>query len=221
LVCIPKINMKILLVYLKEDEKLKACLNSLKKYSPELEVIKIKADNTTKIAEEIYNKKVDEINDDIMIWHPDMLATKDWYEKLKEFKLYDITGVKLIYPNGMINHFGGWIRHDGMGIHPHQYCKDIGFDNPIECPYVTGPGMIIKKEVFKKIKWDTQFTYFVDVDFCFQAREKGFSVGVIPVKLIHSEGEDGFKKRSIEKTQELQFESWKRFISKWMYILSN
>lgn len=215
--------MKILLVYLDEDEKLKKCLESLKKYSPEIPVVKIKADRRkTKTCEQVYMSYFEEngVDDDYMFWHPDMQATEGWYKKLKEFSLFDITGVKLVYPDGRIQFYGGYLRKDGAGFHPHQFALDVGIDTPNSCTYITGPGMIVKKEVLKEIKWDEQFEYFIDVDFCLQARKKDYSVGVIPVKLVHSEGEDGFKKLSKEKNNERLVSSYNKFIAKWMDWLS-
>ena len=215
--------MKILLVYLEEDEKLKRCLDSLKKYSPELEIIKVKADRKkTKTAEEVYDEYLPKIDDDVMIWHPDMEALPNWYEDLKKYyNLFDVIGVKLIYPNKLINHYGGVIRADGIGIHPHQNCLDIGLDTPQSCAYVTGPGTVIKKYVYQKIgKYDHRFTYFIDVDFCFRARQAGFTIGVVPVKLIHHEGLDNLKKRPNWQTQLLLKESHELFVSKWLNELA-
>ena len=215
--------MKILIVYLKEDEKLKKCLDSLKEFSPEIEVIKRQADPTkTKVSEEVYQEyfNSNEFDDDVMLWHPDMIATKNWYVDLMiYYHWFDVIGVKLIYPNGLVNHYGGAIRFDGLGFHPHQYSLNIGLNNPLETAYVTGPGMIVKKHVWEKIKYDFQFFQYIDVDFCFQAREKGFKVGVVPVTLIHKEGEDGFKIRTPEKNAQMLKENHEKFVAKWMHIL--
>jgi len=209
--------MKILLVYLNKDKNYERCLDSLKKYSPEIEVVAVQADPTkTKIAEELYNEWVDKLDDDVMIWHTDMLATENWYQDVKKYwNQFDIIGCKLIYPDGIVQHYGGVILADGRGYHPHQHCLNIGLNEPMETAYVTGPSMIIKKEVFKKIKWDTSFPAYPDVDFCFQARENGFKVGVIPVTLIHEEALE----RNREKEAENLIEGKEKFIAKWMNTL--
>ncbi len=216
--------MKILLVYLKEDEKLEKCLNSLKKYSPDLEVVKHKTSKKeTKIAEEIYNKVIDDLNDDVIIWHPDMYATENWYENLKKYyDSFDVIGLKLLYPNGLVHHYGGAIRADGVGIHPHQHTLNFGLNQPLETAFVTGPSMLIKKHVWEKVgKFDTNYSYCVDSDWCFRAREKGFSIGVVPVEIIHEEGADGVRTRPKQETLKLQTESRNRFVSKWMSVLSD
>lgn len=216
--------MKILLVYLNEDEKLKKCLDSLNEFSPTLKIVKIKADPTkTKVSEEVYQEyfNSDEFDDDVMIWHPDMQATRNWYENLAlYYHWFDVLGVKIVYPNGLVNHYGGAIRLDGVGFHPHQFSLNIGLNNPLETAFVTGPGMVVKKYVWDKIKsYDFQFGQYIDVDFCFQAREKGFKIGVIPVTIIHSEGEDGFKKRDPEVQMKMLKENHDKFVAKWMRVL--
>jgi len=216
--------MKILIVYLKEDEKLKKCLDSLKNFSPWIEIILKQADPTkTKVSEEIYQEyfNSEEFKEDVMIWHPDMLATRNWYRNLLlYYDLFDVLGVKIIYPNGLINHYGGAIRSDVVGFHPHQYSFNIGLNQPLETAYVTGPGMVVKKHVWEKIKsYDFQFQHYIDVDFCFQAREHGFKVGVVPATLIHSEGEDGFKIRTPELQMQMLKENHEKFVAKWMHIL--
>jgi len=216
--------MKVLIVYLKEDEKLKKCLDSLKEFSPNIQIILKQADPTkTKVSEELYQEyfNSDEFDDDVMIWHPDMLATKNWTENLMiYYEHFDVLGSKIIYPNGLVNHYGGAILANGIGCHPHQFSFNIGLNSPLETAFVTGPGMVVKKKVWDKIKsYDFQFQQYIDVDFCFQARENGFSVGVIPVTLIHSEGEDGFKIRTPEVQAQMLKDNHDRFVAKWMHKL--
>ena len=215
--------MKILIAYLEEDEKLRRCLDSLKKHSPEIEVLKFKIDKSkTKICEEIFSEEIDKIDDDVMIWHPDMIALPNWYEELKKYyDKFDVIGTKLVYPDSSIQHFGGAIRVNGWGFHPFQHALDIELDEPVKCAYVTGPGTVIKKSVWEKVKWDLSFTYFIDVDFCFQAREAGFTVGVVPVKIVHEEGLDMLKARPKYVTKQLMDESYAKFTAKWMHKLSD
>ncbi len=211
--------MKILIVYLEEDDKLKRCLKSLEgcKY----EVVKLKADpSKTNICEEVIQEYLnsDKFTEDVMIFHPDMMAIKGWDTVLDAYiDKFDVVGMKVLYPNGIVNHYGGAIRMDGIGFHPHQFSFDIGLDEPLSTAFVTGPGMIIKKKVWDKIKsYDFQFEHYIDVDFCFQAREKGFTIGVVPVPVIHWEGEDGFKKRDPQVQMDMLKKYHERFVNKWM-----
>jgi len=217
--------MRALLVYVEQDKKLQDAITSLKKYSPQVEIDLVHADKTkTNVAEEEYQKyfNSEKFIDDVIIWHPDMVATEGWYEKLMEdYDKFDLIGCKLIYPDRLVAHYGGAIRMDGMGCHPHQYLVNIGLNEPHSCAFVTGPGMVIKKYVWEKIKsFDFQFSYFIDVDFCFRAREEGFTVGVVPATIIHAEGMDLLKKRTKEETQQLQANGQQRFLGKWMHELS-
>ena len=210
--------MKILIVYLEEDEKLKRCLNSL--INCPFEVIKLKADpKKTKVCEEVIQEYLnsDKFNEDVMIWHPDMVAIGGWEVLLSIFyDKFDVLGMKVLYPNGLVNHYGGSINANGVGFHPHQFSLNIGLNEPLSTAFVTGPGMVIKRKVWDKIKtFDFQFQQYIDVDFCFTARKNGFSVGVIPVPVIHTEGEDGFKKREPEVQMKMLKEYHNKFINKW------
>jgi len=217
--------MKILLVYLHEDEKLALCLESLKKFSPNLEIIQKKADpKKTKVSEELYQEyfNSNEFTEDVIIWHPDMMATFGWYEDLmKYYEAFDVLGCKLLYPDGTIAHYGGAIHKRGTGHHPNQGFLNIGLNEPLSSAFVTGPGMVIKKKVWDKIKtYDFQFSYYIDVDFCFRARELGFSVGVVPATIIHLEGMDMLKVRPLRQTQQMQMDCNNKFVSKWMQTLA-
>lgn len=214
--------MRITIVYIKEDEQLKKCLDSLKKHSPNLPIDMLKVENPSDVTDPLieYNKYFKTMNEDIIIWHPDMVATKDWYaELMKYYDEFDVIGLKLIYPNGLIQHFGGAIRFDGAGGHPEQYMLNIGYNEPQNVAYVTGPGTIIKKKVLDKIGgYDLQFIkgYYGDADWCLRARENGFSVGVIPVEVMHEENEGG---RSQEETIEYLRKHHKIFVSKHLNYL--
>jgi len=195
--------MRITIVYTKEDAQLKRCLDSLKKYSPELPIDMLEVKNPSEETDPFieYNKYFETMKDDIIIWHPDMLATKDWYKNVKKYyQMFDVIGLKLLYPDGRIQHFGGAITHIGTGLHPEQHLLNIGYNLPQEVAYVTGPGTIIKKKVLNKIGgYDLQFIkgFYGDADWCIRAREAGFKVGVIPVEVIHEENEGG---RSSQET---------------------
>jgi len=224
--------MKIIMSYLYEDQKLKDCLNSLKKYSPEIEIIKLHSDpKVTKSSEHAFQKYFEEfgMDDDYMIWHPDMLATEGWLDDLKKYyDKFDIIGCKLLYPNGLVQHYGGVLfpgktiaGSGAIGGHPHQYSFNIGLETPQSCPYVTGPGMVVKKHVYEKLKgWDHSMWCYIDADFCIRARKLGLTVGVVPVTLIHSEGEDQLKKRTKEENAKLLSEGCIIFSGKHMDYLS-
>ena len=217
--------MKIIMSYLYDDEKLKNCLASLKKYSPELEIILLKSDKATSTcAEDAIRQWIDKngMDDDLMQWHPDMLATDGWYSDLMQYyEMFDVIGCKLLYPNGWVQHYGGSFRFDGIGLHPNQLTLNIGLDKPQSCAYVTGPSMIIKKHVYEKLKgWDMNFWSYIDADFCVRALKEGFTVGVVPVTLIHSEGEDIHKKMGVAEHNKFLEKGVRQFTTKHMDFLS-
>ena len=81
-------------------------------------------------------------------------------------------------------------------------------------------GNCTEKKVWEKLKgWDHEFNYYIDADFCVRARKEGFTVGVVPVELIHSEGEDQLKVRSQTETLRLQVDGHNKFKTKHMDYL--
>lgn len=213
--------MKVILPYVEEHAKFKKAVWSLEKYSPELEVIKIK-DEKREGADKIFSDCFKKYDEDLIIWHSDMYATKGWLDKLKEYyDLFDIIGCKLVYPNDLIQFYGGYLKAGGIACHPHQFLMDIGLDKPMECLFVTFGGCLIKKKVFKKLgEMDSQFypTYYGDVDYCLRARKEGFKIGVVPVKLIH---EESFDNRKNPELQNLVQRNHARFVNKWMSNLED
>ena len=217
--------MKIIMSYLEDDEKLKTCLDSLKKFSPQVEIILLKSDKKkTKSAEDAISQYIEKngMPDDLMQWHPDMIATEGWYEKLmKYYDKFDVIGCKLLYPNGSVQHYGGMFRMDGVGFHAHQFALNLGLDTPSSCAYVTGPSMVIKKKVYEKLDgWDMDFWSYIDAEFCVRAREAGFSVGVVPVELIHIEGADIHKKMDVATHNRFLDEGVNKFRAKHLQYLA-
>jgi len=135
-------------------------------------------------------------DDDYLIADDDLImADKEWYKKLKEYtEKYDVIGFKLFNQDGSIQHFGVYMRNDGIGFHPHQGAKDFFLDKDMEVPAITSSLIFVKKKVLQKIPFvDKMFAssegeYFETVDFCFRARKAGFKVGVIPVTFVHLGG---------------------------------
>lgn len=208
--------MKILLPYIKEHDKFKKALMTLRAFTPkEVEIIPIydeKREGMTKVFNKYFTGE-----DDLILWHSDIYAKEGWYEELmKYYDEFDIIGTKLIYPNGLIQHFGGFIRGDLICFHPHQFCLDKGLDRPTESVFVTWGGVLVKKEVIKKVgKMDEQFfqAYYGDVDYCMSAKKEGYRIGVVPVKLIHEESSDNKKDVNLSKIMQNNYNIFK---AKWM-----
>ena len=216
--------MKILLPYVEEHPTFKKCKFFLEKYTPkEVEIIYIhdeKKQGMTKVINPYFDG-----TDDVIIWHSDLIATKGWYDLLKhfmeQFPACGIIGTKLVYPNNLIQHYGGWVRADGVCFHPHQGCLDYGFEFPLSPVFVTWGGVLIRKEVIQAIgKMDEQFeqTYYGDVDYCMRANECNFQIMVVPIKLIHEESLD--TKKDSTKLNNLLMKNHHIFTAKWMSILT-
>lgn len=216
--------VKLLLPYVEEHPTFKKCKFLLEKYTPkEVEIIYIhdeKKEGMTKVINPYFDG-----TDDLIIWHSDLMASPEWYNKLKLFSELNpacgIIGMKLVYPNNLIQHYGGWIRGDGICFHPHQGCIDYCFTE-VQLPvFVTWGGVLIRKEVIQKVgKMDEQFeqTYYGDVDYCMRANDANFLVAVVPIKLIHEESLD--TKKDQNKLNELLMKNHHIFVSKWMGVLS-
>lgn len=209
--------MKIILPYLNETELFKEAKKKLEETTPkEVELICVH-DKEKKGFSAMVNEYFG--TDDIILWHTDLIPTENWYNELmKYYDKADIIGCKLVYPDGLIQHYGGFIRGDGVGDHPDAGFKDIGYNKPRECLFITFAGCLIKKEV--KIKIDENYLsgYFGDVDHCFQARKQGFKLLVVPVKLIHHESVDNAKANP-NQLKDMK-NNVARFQAKWMSELS-
>ena len=146
-------------------------------------------------------------------WFNDLLNYVDIYPEAGLF------GCLLLYPatdkpNG--NHYvqsaGGKFTdnnpdHIGSGLCMDTHAKfkehlviDEGqFDCVREVAWTTFGGVYIRREVLKKLgnfRPNFEWTYNRDVDYCLQAREAGFKIYQIPVKLIHHESRDNKRIRA-------------------------
>lgn len=142
------------------------------------------------IAREVHGEDCFIFDDDVSV------KDKDWYSKFVRYKeetKYDVIGFKLLFPNNVIQHYGGFIRSDGLCGHSFINYFNYGLDQPLEAPYVTFSVIYIPAYVLAKVPSIADYyltregSYFEDADFCFRAREQGFKVGVIPVEFYHLE----------------------------------
>jgi GT2 family glycosyltransferase len=103
-----------------------------------------------------------------------------------------IVGSKTLYPDGTIQHAGGYVDQRGEGSHYGYREKAAGqFDQSRSVDFVTGAALAIARPALKAIgRLDEGFSpaYYEDVDWCFRAREAGFQVVYAPkAVLIHKE----------------------------------
>lgn len=96
-----------------------------------------------------------------------------------------IVGCKLLYPDGTIQHAGGFV-HYPLALSDHfGYCEpDRGqWDAPRDVEYVTGAAMAIKRTVLERIGlFDEGFfpAFYEETDLCARARTAGYRVVYAP-----------------------------------------
>lgn len=213
--------MKIVLPYLKETELMKRALKSLEETLPKGTTITLLHDSERKGFVPMIIRAMKETEEDIIIWHTDMIAIPGWYEKLKVYmEMFPeaIIGPKLLYPNRTIQSAGGFILSNG-------FCSNVGsteidfgqYDIPQPRPFVTFAGVLIRKSAIDKIGYlDENFSplYYDDVDYCLRARENGIPVISCPIELIHLESQTT---RQMGINGEKNFNYFK---AKWMPVLA-
>ncbi len=124
----------------------------------------------------------------LFLLNNDTEVTEGWLSELVKVARSDpsigIVGCKLIFPDGTVQHAGGYMTSAGIAKH-----YTSGVQREVE--FVTGGALLIKREVIKKIGFlDEKFSpfYFEDIDWCFRAKKNGYKVIYSPnIKIIHHE----------------------------------
>ncbi|MFV0412144.1 MAG: glycosyltransferase family 2 protein, partial [Oscillospiraceae bacterium] len=122
-----------------------------------------------------------------------------WLEEmlgLCQLKQTGIVGGMLYYPDDTVQHAGVIVGLGGYAGHSHKYARRgrSGYMFRQACVQelsaVTGACLMVKKQVFEKVKgFDEQFAVaYNDVDFCLRVRQAGYSVLFTPyAELYHYE----------------------------------
>jgi O-antigen biosynthesis protein len=101
-----------------------------------------------------------------------------------------IIGCKILYPDSnVIQHFGGYVKPNGITMHYGYGCED-GDDYSMikDVEYVTGAAFAIRRELIETIGYLPEVykpIYFEEVEYCFSARKKGWRVVVDPNSIIY------------------------------------
>lgn len=85
---------------------------------------------------------------------------------------------------------------------------------PHECDWVSGASFVIRREVFDSIGLfdENYFLYFEEVDFCWRAKKKGWTVWSVPsARIIHLEGQATGITKIHTRRNNYWFESRRRF----------
>jgi len=136
------------------------------------------------------------LNNDIEI------IDKKWLKKIVNFaeknKNIGIVGCKLLYPDGKIQHAGGYMQKSiVLGLHylSHPLNKEYWFPE-----YVCAACMLIKSEIIKKIGlFDEIYSpaYYEDADFCYRVKRLGYRVACyLNTEIIHYEGYSSKKRKN-------------------------
>lgn len=175
------------------------------------------------------NKRLLETKNDVVILNDDALVSFGWLEKLLAFGKGGIRGCKIIYPDGVIQHAGGSLSHDGGGIHIGRYHYDLGqFEVPAKVVYATFACAYIKRKLIKKVGLldkDFGIGYFEDVDYCCRARTHGFSTYYLPIPIVHLERTSMDQvpaiKEHYEKNRQLFVTKWLENSERVKYVFAN
>ena len=134
--------------------------------------------------------------DALILLNQDTVVESGWLGALVEAVLDNpgtgIAGGKALYPDGTIQHAGGYVNERGWGSHYGYQCEDVGqFDQMRDVDYVTGAALVVTRRALGTIGGlDERFepAYFEDLDWCYRARMAGFRVVYVPrAVLMHRE----------------------------------
>ena len=100
-----------------------------------------------------------------------------------------VAGCQLLFPNGSVQHLGGYLDNTAMSHHILQ------LDDPaatvVDVDYVTGAALLVSAETIQTLgSLDNFFSpfYYEETDFCYRIRAAGKRVVVFPqVNAIHDE----------------------------------
>lgn len=104
-----------------------------------------------------------------------------------------IAGCRLLYPDGKIQHAGGFLRGArGESEHLGRFEQDDGSDDElVDAEFVTGAALAISRAALQEIgPLDVGFSpaYYEDIDWCYRARSAGFRVVLQPrATVVHHE----------------------------------
>jgi GT2 family glycosyltransferase len=161
------------------------------------------------------------LNNDVEILEKDWL--KGFLEVVKE-KDVGIVGCKLIFPDGKLQHAGGYIL-------PNAVTNNYGYDKPPdkfsarrEVDTVSGAALLIKREIIEQIGLlsEEYFMFYEETEWCKRCKERGYKIIYSPKPiLMHDESKTVnkyYKKRElIEKSRMIYI---KRNFRAFDYILA-
>ena len=134
--------------------------------------------------------------DVLVLLNQDTVVQTEWLSSLVKAISVNhnvgIAGSKALYPDGTIQHAGGYVNERGEGKHYGYQQEDVGqFDQLRDVDYVTGAALAVTRQAFEAIgELDKGFApaYYEDMDWCYRARRASFRVVYAPrAVLVHKE----------------------------------
>lgn len=129
----------------------------------------------------------------IVLLNQDTEVQPGWLHALVDAFAQDstvgIVGSKALYPNGRVQHAGGYIRPgDAFAFHVGRNEEDDGQAGvPGDVEYVTGTSFALHRRVLEAIGGlDEGFypAYYEEIDYCYRARRAGFRIVYQPKSLL-------------------------------------
>jgi GT2 family glycosyltransferase len=157
----------------------------------------------------------------VVLLNNDTKVTKGWLEEMVKMAESDdrigIVGCKLLYPDNTIQHAGVGFKglfhfHIGVGFPKEFYYK------PREFKAVTFACVLIKREVFDSGVWLDEGYHpalFEDIDFCFQALEKGWRIMYCPNAIVYHYESTTLKNVFQKRRHKIFRKNFLRFKQKW------
>lgn len=190
--------------------------------------------------QKMWNKFPDK---DIFILHADMYSFEDgWLDKVlsyvEKYPEAGIFGCLLLYPakntdnkfyiqsaggrfsdNGQPDHYGSGLILETESAFKELEVDDGQYDNVREVAWTTFGGCYIRRSVINDTKGfsaDFEWTYNRDVDLCLRARQAGYKIYQIPVRLFHYESRDNKKIKVKDPNKNaMEMRNLKRLQTKW------
>lgn len=167
---------------------LQACLDTLKHIPFKFKLLLIDSGDTWAQAINIGLEQSDK-DDDVILMDDDVQLTEETFKDFHRSKAQaDIIGFKLLYPDGTIQHAGGYWRTFAGIDHYYHYKPDQWIPFNLVC-HATTSLIYIKRHVLNKVKGmrdnEKGGIHFQDVDFSWRCLKEDFTIGVHPYSAIH------------------------------------
>jgi GT2 family glycosyltransferase len=154
----------------------------------------------------------------LLLLNPDTKIIGDCLKKVIEFmdknSQVGIAGCQILNPDNTlqpsVRNFPNFLVHIGMmfKLHhfipfTHYFAREFDYHQTSDVEQIMGAFMMIKRSAFNQLGYmdEKYFLWFEEVDYCYQAKEKGIKVVYTPVgKIIHY-GAQSFGQRGSVKKQ--------------------